>query len=206
MASTMRFDTWENPTGTLSLNITAAIPGLTPIKPSTIDVGSGSATMSNTGLITFTSVSSVSLNDVFSSTYSTYKVIYNAANGTAGTNFGMRLRVSGSDLTTSGYQSVTMRSRSDNSTVINSFASADLITIGGGSTSSADLAGEVTITNPFASLRTYVNGQHSIRESDALLYIHTDGSHTRNTTSYTGLTFFPVGGVFTGTMQVYGYR
>jgi hypothetical protein len=193
--------------GTRVEALEATPSGLVPVSPTSVTVGSGSAATNSNGTVSFNATSSVSLNDVFSSNYSTYKIIFNAVNTSAATNFGLRLRSGGTDLTTNGYQSFSMRSRSDNSTVINSFTTADLIVLSGGSNFSVDVAGEITITNPYASLRTYTNGQHAVRESDSLIYAMTSASHTRNTNSYTGITFYPTsGGTFTGTISVFGYR
>ena len=49
--------------------------GLVDIAPSSVTVGSGSATVNSSGVVTFTGSSSVSLNGVFSSTYSNYKIV-----------------------------------------------------------------------------------------------------------------------------------
>ena len=71
--------------------------GLVPVAPTSIAVGSGTATTGLLGKVDFTTVSSVSLNGVFTSAYSKYRILL-TARGAADTVVLMRLRA-GTDKT-----------------------------------------------------------------------------------------------------------
>ena len=87
---------------------TKAAAGLTLLTPTSIVATGGSATssISSTGTVSFTSASTISLNDVFSTTYDNYRIIFRSTTSTTG-QIKLRLRVSGSDNTTSNYSDVT---------------------------------------------------------------------------------------------------
>lgn len=184
--------------------VTNRSAGFVTMRPTSSVIVSGSGAYNAMGTLNFSSATSVSLNGIFNSSFSNYKVIFTGQNSSGGANFVMRLRASGTDLTTAGYQSVSMRSRSDNSTVINAGASTDSFILSGGSSSSDDFAGEMTIYRPALTARTYASGQHSIRETEILSYIMTTGGHTRNINQYDGITFAPTAGTITGSITVYG--
>jgi hypothetical protein len=71
--------------------------GLVLMKPSTVVNG----TDNGKGTVSFSAATSVSLNDVFSSTYDHYRVVLDAVG--LDVDFRFRLRASGSDNTTSNY-------------------------------------------------------------------------------------------------------
>lgn len=77
-----------------------ATPGLNPCVPTSVAVGSGSATTSANGQVTFTGASSISLNGVFSATYDNYRVILSPDAASTTFNITARLRISGTDVTT----------------------------------------------------------------------------------------------------------
>ena len=79
--------------------------GMKLLVPSSVTVGSGSGSVSATGAVTFSGASSVSLNNVLSSTYDNYRIIFNATvNGTStGTELRFRLRSASGDDTTNMY-------------------------------------------------------------------------------------------------------
>lgn len=183
-----------------------SLAGMIPIVPTSVDKSGGTVSISTTGTVTFTGVSSLSLNNCFNNNFAHYLVVFTATNSSAACNFGFRLRSAGSDLSTSGYQSVSMRSRSDNSTVINAGADVNSIILSGGSTNAVNLAGELKFYNPKAAQYTYTAGQHQVAETATLLYAMTTASRTQNTNQYDGLTFYPSAGTITGTIAVYGWN
>jgi hypothetical protein len=77
--------------------------GLAKIVPSSVAVGSGTGSASALGTVTFSAVSSVSLNDVFSSTYNHYRIVSDIQTSVANPELDFRYRVSGSDNSTSNY-------------------------------------------------------------------------------------------------------
>ena len=176
--------------------------GLVLIKPSSVVNG----TDNGKGTVSFSGASTVSLNDVFSATYDTYKVIINWTSATA-QNLGMRLRVSGAD----------------NSTAGNYMWGENGLTFSGGSSlnnNSSDTSWnmEYTDTNgavmamdiydPFSSTKiTRFNGLSTTRLSTAAAsFYRGHGGNMTVTTSYTGFTIFVSSGTITGSVSVYGYN
>jgi hypothetical protein len=80
---------------------TKATAGLTFITPTSIANTGGTSSIGASGTITFTGVSNISLNNVFSSTYTNYRVLLNCTSGSG--NLSIRLRSSGADNTSSVY-------------------------------------------------------------------------------------------------------
>jgi hypothetical protein len=153
----------------------------------------------------FTTQSTVSVNDVFSSIYDNYKIVASFNTPTADSGVLFRFRVSGSDNTTSNYvrtcqhtSSSAITNRSDTSTSFD-IIQTDLSTAEG-------YAFTYEIQKPF--LTEFTTGQ-----------VATNGvfsTGTKNTlaggllfsanTSFTGFTVFNGSGNISGTLSVYGYR
>jgi len=175
--------------------------GLKPLVPSSVAIGSGSSSVSTLGQVSFTGASSVSLNDVFSTTYKNYKILLDHSASTA-LNTSIRLRVSNSDNTTANY------------------ARQYLVAIGaavsgGLSTAQTSWAlnvpvnnrasAECTLFNPFASIQT---SMQVINQSDytGSTIIVVDGYAFQATTSFTGFSIIASTGTITGSVSVYGYK
>jgi hypothetical protein len=150
---------------------------------------------------TFSAVSSVSINDCFSATYHTYRVILRYANTSLG-EMSFRLRLSGSDATTSyntqeiaanGTGLTGGRRASDGEMFINfmpagvtSFSAFDL-------NSPAEAAETLMFCN-------------SVREAGTgIRWQSVTGQHA-TATAYDGLTLLPAAGTITGTIRIYGYK
>jgi len=184
--------------------------GLSLITPTSITATGGSATISSSGAVSFTSASAISLNGCFNETYNSYRVIINAY-GTVGSSnlFSMRARVSGSDLT-SGYSSGTKYWA-----VPSAGTSFDVAT---GPTNQVDLAylpsnstdGRTTISldihNPFTADVTTFTGTGSGTRAGVYIQGSLIVSHISNLNSYTGFTIYPASGTIIGSIRVYGYR
>ena len=154
----------------------------------------------------FSGVASQSINDVFSATYTNYKIIMNlTSTTTAGEMLRMRMRVGGTDNTSSNYKYVMKQFYYDPPNV-----GIDNV----GSTSSTDWVlhrytradgyyGTLDVYFPFATNYTGLFGAGLNPNYDT-----TNGSNTycslSVTTSYTGFTFYPSAGNMTGTVSVYG--
>lgn len=182
-------------------------PGLVRIIPaSTAYTGGSAPTVSTNGEVTFGSSTVISLNNVFSSAYENYKIIFVNKGGTANTtDIFMRLRVSGTDNTANSYQQT-----------------GRLLNLGGGATDRVRASqpawytsaqGNATgvqgftwfdIAAPFLATKSYMNGQTSYANGATFVNEYYGGSHDV-TTSYTGITLYSASG-FSGTIQVFGYR
>lgn len=89
--------------GRINATLTGVQPGgLAKIVPTSVAVGSGSGSVDSNGNVTFSGASSVSLNGVFSNTYDNYIINFKATASSATTALNMKLRKSGTDLS-SGY-------------------------------------------------------------------------------------------------------
>jgi hypothetical protein len=141
----------------------------------------------------------LNVNNVFSAKFQNYVVYYNVT-GTAGAQFGIRLRASAVDATT-GYavQLVEIGGTS----VSASRATSSPASIGT-LRSSGRSFGTIQLSNPFAALETSYTAINQDPASGATLQIRA-GSNS-NATSYDGITFIPGAGNFTGTIRFYGVK
>jgi hypothetical protein len=171
--------------------------GLDLITPTSIANSSGSASLSG-GAVTFTNVSSVSLNGVFSSNYDNYRIV---VNGNASQNTGsfyLRLRLSGTDAS----------GASDYIYQVVEFSGAT-VTATGRTTSSFDMSylnttkmtGTADVLGPNLAA---VTGYQLIGSRSNNLSL--DGGYHNLTTQYDGFTIFTSAGTASGVVRVYGYK
>jgi hypothetical protein len=150
----------------------------------------------------FSGVSSQSINDVFSTTYESYKILVRLDSASASGALNMRMRVGGSDLTTGTYNYAYMFQRSS---FISGRAAAQtsLFIVESGNTSSQYTVADVTIHGPFLTERTKLTVNAFEFNDNALDVV---GGEVADTVSYTGFTVFPGSGTITGSVSVYGYN
>jgi hypothetical protein len=184
-----------------------AAGGLVQIVPTSIATTGGSATssISSTGAVSFASASAISLNGCFSSSYDNYRLMISLSAASADTYLYARLRASGSDITTSNY----------NSSVIQAaFGSTTLGNDAGGTSQSAwnrfgwlqsgTLALEVPTDIGSPNLSRYTSFSNFNSRSG---YGHQTAGGTFNATTVAdGITIYPLSGTISGTIRVYGYR
>jgi len=180
-------------------------PAMRMVVPSSVTVGSGTGSANTAGYVTFTGVSSVSLNDVFSSTYDSYKIVTSFKSPSADSGIDLRFRVSGADNSTSNYirtcqhtSTGGITNRSDTGTLF------DLVQTDSGT--SEGYGYTLELQNPF--LTEFTKGQ--------IITNGVFGTGVRNTlaggllfsatTSFTGFTILASSGTFSGTVAVYGYK
>ena len=189
--------------------------GLAKVIPTSVAVGSGSGSVDSLGTVTFSGASSVSLNDVFSSTYDHYKIIVVAENSSATWQLLSRLRVSGSDNSSSNYYwSGFYQTFASATPALNTQGSNGLTTsfqIGQTANPAATLANQtiIEIANPFATAETTFNSSGTVYESSPGVSSsnrYAYGGMTSVTTSYTGFTIFPQSANISGSVSVYGYK
>lgn len=150
---------------------------------------------------TFSAVSSVSLNDVFTATYDNYLLIYFADVATGNSNLNLRLRVGGVDASGSNYTRQILSadgsgvSASKNTTTFHRVGDLD-----GGSIA----AGTTNIFRPAIAAKTAFNSYADGAYGSANLNLIT-GSHSL-ATAYDGFTLLPSASTITGTLRIYGYK
>jgi hypothetical protein len=165
--------------------------------------GSGLTLISDTS---FSAVASHSVNDVFSATYNNYKIIFKGAQtGVGGIQLRMRLRVSGSDNTSSNYvfstgvtNSASTFANNNSSTGTTSFYTTDI------AEKNTNL--EMTIYSPFATTETAYQTSGQGQNTANATQVQFGGGAMTVTTSYTGFTLFPNFNTMTGNVKVYGYK
>jgi len=166
--------------------------------------GSGFSLINTTS---FSAVSSQSVNDVFSSTYLNYRIIYSIDSSAASENLYMRMRVSNSDNSSANY--VWMKvgatpSLSASNSSSGTTADTNEFTIGAVSGTRTSQTG-LDLYRPFATDNTGYLGQSYYFDSYSNAPVYFTGGSMSVTTSYTGFTFYPGSGTMTGSVRVYGY-
>jgi hypothetical protein len=157
--------------------------------------------LSHVNTTAFTTQSSVSLDNVFTSTYQNYRVMINFT-GSAGDTLRLRLRVGGADLSASYYGS-TIAAQNNNTGLSNANVTNGAqwdISYSPSSLSSAS----IDIMDPVVAAKTIFYGFGINPDTTGNLRIV--GGFNNNSTSYTGITIFPASGTITGTIRVYGYK
>ena len=172
-------------------------PGLNPVAPTSIANSGGSA--STTGITTtFTGVTSLSLNGIFSATYRNYLMICNySSSSDVYTEF--RLRSSGTDATGSNYDRQLIQAYGGS---LNASSNIDVSSwrFGWGLSTARSLV-QSLVSNPFLAVATNITHIYTTQSE-----IGTNGGDHDLATSYDGFTIYPISGNFTGTIQVFGYK
>ena len=179
------------------------VPGMKLIVPSSISVGSGSGSVATQGTVSFSGASSVSINDVFSTTYDKYLLQWSFS-GSTSLNVLFRYRVSGSDNSTTNYYTAGLSNGW-------SGASTSYYNSGSGQTSwtmiptgsSAETNGSYVISDPFVAKKTHIFGNWS-RGTGGEIAI--TGNVFDVNTSFTGFSLITSTGTITGNVRIYGYK
>ena len=159
--------------------------------------------LANSGLVYVTSVtvgtgvSSVNVTGAFSSTYTSYKIVYSG--GSASTNNHLALRFGS---TATGYYGGLIYNQA---TAAAPTGAADnnaaYFTYAAGGNSSFELA-SIDVHNPFVAFYTLINAWNM-----SFTNFGSYNGYLANTTSYTDFTLIPLAGTITGgQITVYGYR
>jgi hypothetical protein len=158
--------------------------------------GTGSGLV-HLGTTSASSASSVIFNNVFSSTYDTYRIIINLVS--TGGNLQFRLRASGTDAAANYL----------NSHIYAPFTGAESVVVSNNTTFGATFiylnssSGQTVldVVDPFTARDTKLNGVWASQFNGG---VHAS-RHTA-TTSYDGFTLLPSSGTITGNIGVFGYK
>lgn len=178
--------------------------GLAKVIPSSVAVGSGTGSADSLGTVTFSGSSSVSLNGIFSSTYTNYRVLFNATNATSNSAITMRMRASGSDATGSNYYRAGTFNYNNSATVSalnasgTSFALVDILSV-------APNRSYLTIelSQPNNAVETMLTFYSAAQNSTSMYAFQGVGLHDL-TTAYDGFTL-SFSANSSGIISVYGY-
>jgi hypothetical protein len=154
---------------------------------------------------TFTTATSVSINNVFNTNYAHYRIVFDTAMSTA-TNLSLRFRSAGSDISTTNYFwhfASTISGGSGYGTA--GFGNSQTSFIMTQADVATPVAGSFDIFNPYVALNKRFNGIVTYGSS-----VNHQGGQAFcgvNTTAlYDGLTLFMPTGTITGNIRIYGYR
>ena len=185
-----------------AVTVATTAAGLVSIVPTSVAVGSGSATVSTNGLVTASACTSVSLNGVFSSSYTNYRLTVNMTSTAGSTVMRLRLRVAGTDTTSSTYRSQT-------------FYTSGAGTSAAGITSTgftADATGRLNtmisgdIFNPFTVTTTLINTLWAPYDTPTDFTSGFVQGLQTDSTSFDGITLYGTGGNLSGNVLVQGYN
>lgn len=175
-------------------------PGMVLLKPTSIANSGGSASVGTNGQVTFSAVTSISLNGVFSATYDNY-VIAISWKPSINEGFLLRLRASGTDNTTaSSYVSQGLYA---SSTSISASRMTNTYWFSTYSQTSLPAANILNIYGPFLAQPTAIRGVSAATVSSASMEDYA-GTHNQST-SYDGITIYSPAAL-TGKLTVYGIR
>ena len=184
---------------------TKATAGLTLLTPGSITNTGGTASIGANGTVTFSGVSSQSINNVFSTTYDSYFLTWTIDGSTTAQSLTMRVRVSGSDNSSADYNSAAWGGNSEVASpiIFGNTVGGTSFPIGAVKSGSEVNSGQMFIHNPFIStIRTTINAGYSF--ADTYYRNYQMASMMSVTTSYTGVTFITASGNISGTVRIYG--
>jgi hypothetical protein len=175
--------------------------GLNLVTPTSIANTGGSATATG-GSISFSGVSSISVNGVFTSTYQNYRVLITTDDASSAA-LTIRLRAAGSDNSTSNYYNMSDGLNALGVPEMKGTGSSFSIGYSGGT---SGYSGDFTYSRPQQTARTYAHGtavsNNSVFNSITGWRI---GSWFDGTTSFDGFTLIS-SAALTGTIRVFGYK
>jgi hypothetical protein len=153
----------------------------------------------------FSAVASQSINDVFSATYDSYRIVIPKVIPAAGTpTIRLKFRVSATDSSTQYYYGG-ISSASNSDTTVYRRADNDSSFDISPASANYTFGNVIDVHNPFVVGRTIFN--YSISGDDGSKYFGGSGSGFHNVSaSYTGLTIFPSSSTITGSISIYGYN
>lgn len=182
------------------------LSGFVPVVPSSVAQAGGSASYNANGTVTFTNVTSISLNSVFTSGFTSYRIIFNASAATnSSNNLNMRLRASGTDNTTSNYWQNGFHYNNTTFTT-RSFSAQTNFSLSSFEASSGDRTQtSLDVHNPQLNrVTSWTDVSSGSIGGVGPIVMLAAGNHMQ-TTQFDGITFYPTSGSFSGVINVYGY-
>jgi hypothetical protein len=157
----------------------------------------------------FSGVSSQSINSVFTSTYTNYRIVFTCNTPTADNNLRLRWRASGTDNTSTTYFGMLVRTSAAGTNAAlntNGESSVQLLTMDAGNTERL-YNFSMDVYNPqISAFTTHTMLSLGLEVDGNQYYGYAGGGHHRTAASYDGFTLFPSSGNMTGSVSVYGYN
>ena len=178
--------------------------GLSLITPTSIAVTGGSATISSTGAVSFTSASAVNLNGVFTSSYKNYFLTWESTSPIVQYP-NWRLSTGGTPSSTTDYQIQRFESSAANNQSQRTSATTVFSLT---SNSATAFAATIYLFAPQVAEKTFVIS-HTIQNNEGTFTSPISMFSTgifNATTQFDGIQLLPNTSTITGTVRVYGYR
>jgi hypothetical protein len=180
-----------------------------PMIPTSV-VGTGVAYSTTTGLVTLTAASSISLNGVFTSTYSRYVIQYDFPTTSTNLVFTAQLRASNSNNSSAVYDQQRTQSRGDTSAPTTQNTLAGTSWAFGTSAGTRLHMGSLELVRPATATPTLASGQsfstlNPATAANTTSLVQFGGLH-RDSLAFDGITFITSSGNATGTMKVFAYN
>lgn len=170
--------------------------GLWVMKPTTATNG----TVSNNQVIVGSAVSSVTINGVFNSDFSAYKIVARGVTCSADGSATLQLTASGTPLTANYYGALVFSNTTVQTAIDSASSGWSYIAANG---AAVGLSLDVDIISPYKTETTSAANGSYIRNA----FYGTYNGYNTSTSAYDGIKIFPQSGTFTGgTITVYGYN
>jgi hypothetical protein len=185
----------------LAEDIEAVLPtlgGLSPATPTTIANSGGSASLTE-NTVSFSGVSSVSLNGCFTTDYENYRVLI-WGTASSSNNVQLRMRLAGSDASTSAYN-YGAAYISTGAAAFETGATAQTVAFISRWISGVNNATDIEMANPAIAADTNMTSTTGNGGSRFDHFAYHDVA-----TAYDGFSIIPGAGTLTGSIAVYGYK
>ena len=154
---------------------------------------------------TFTTVSAININSVFTSTYTNYRIVFNPSAASAGGSITMKMRASATDTSTNYVTRTFYGSPATGGVYASDSLGNDEWYLGNISTTSGTGNGVIDIYNPETTVPTAITAQFLGGETGVGIFTYLTAGHQNSATQFDGLSLLISAGTFTGTYTIYGY-
>lgn len=180
-------------------DVLPTIGGLAPATPTSIANSGGTASLSG-NTVTFTGVTSVSLNGCFTADYDNYRVLIRTTATSTTNQLGARFRLSGTDATTA-YSYVEIYADIGGTPAALSGSNVGFFNATYMSNTTDSSVKALDILRPFVAQQTVVTGTGLSTTAASTI-----SARHATATAYDGMTIYTSTGAFSGTVSVYAYK
>lgn len=154
----------------------------------------------------FSAASTISLNNIFSSTYDNYRVIIDLTSASASSLVTVRLIASGTASTSAYYYGQTGATETGSTTNTGSSGDSSRLFLWDHNSTYPYNSATMDVVSPFLTKTTKIIHQTVFVNSSSTVIHRSSGMQHSVLSSYDGLQFNVSSGNITGTVQIYGYR
>ena len=182
--------------------------GLAKIVPSSVAVGSGTGSADTTGTVTFSAVSSVALNGVFSATFRNYRIMFDITANTADATISMKYRLNTTDKSAGYYYQLGQFTESSSLTYVvanNQTGGFPICEVDAADNNHLQVV-TLDIFRPFESVYTIANQAGFLRNTAGAFSSRNGALEQTNNESFDGINIIASSGAITGAVTIYGYN